>query len=102
MIARMARLRTRLSTPLAACAAAVVGAGALAAACATAETPAESHGDCVAAGCLTGTSSSSGGTTSMACTPNPACAVSWANDIFGGIVDGTAGCTTMACHGGGK
>jgi hypothetical protein len=93
-------MRPRLSTPLAACAAAVVGAGAWAA-CATAETPAESHGDCVAAGCLMGTSSSSGVTTSVACTPSTSCAVSWTNDIFAAIVDGTAGCTSMVCHGGG-
>ena len=101
MIVRMPRTRARLPIPLAACAAAVVAAGAWSA-CATAESPPESHGDCVAAGCITGTTSSSGGiTTSVACTPSATCAVSWSNDIFGGIIDGTAGCTSKVCHGGG-
>ena len=71
------------------------------ASCSTQEPPAFSDGACVAGGCAgTGatTSSSSGG---VACVVNPSCTVSWATDVFAGIVDGPAGCTSMTCHGGG-
>jgi hypothetical protein len=89
-------------TPLAACAVVLLCVAGWAAACSTQESPSESHGDCVAGGCQQGSGSSSASSTSGACTPDPGCAVKWGTDIFTGILDGPAGCTTMACHGTGK
>jgi hypothetical protein len=78
----------------------LVGVGAWVASCATTEPPAFSDGDCVAGGCAQTSGSSSGTTTSVACTVNTACAVSWQTDIFTAILDGPAGCTgTGLCHG---
>jgi hypothetical protein len=48
-----------------------------------------------------GGSGSPGETTGGVCDVNPMCKVSFANDIFKPIIDGSAGCTGAAlCHGG--
>jgi hypothetical protein len=71
-------------------------------ACATAEAPTFSAGECVAGGCQhTGTTTTTTAATT-ACNPDPGCTVHWATDIFTGILDGPAGCTSSACHGSGK
>jgi hypothetical protein len=79
------------------------------AACATEELPTFGDLGCVAGGCHdvgggSATSSSSSNTTSTSsggmCVDAP-CAVSFKDDIFGPILDGTAGCTSASgCHGG--
>jgi hypothetical protein len=79
----------------------LVGTALWSTSCATTEPPAFSDGTCVAGGCVQ-SGSSSGGTT-VACTVNTACAVSWSTDIFAAILDGPAGCTgTGLCHGVGE
>jgi hypothetical protein len=62
-----------------------------------------SDGECVAGGCVQGTTSSSGASSSSSgapCVPDAGCAVSWATDIFTGIMDTPSGCTSAGtCHG---
>lgn len=72
------------------------------AACSTVNPVAFSDGACVAGGCATLSSSSSSSSTGTPCTVSTSCTVSWATDIFTPILDGTAGCTSSECHGGGK
>jgi len=65
--------------------------------CATEELPPYGDPAKVVGGTGTETSSSTGGS----CTPNPSCAVSFANDLFP-LFQGTTKCAeTSTCHGGG-
>jgi hypothetical protein len=82
-----------------------LGTAAWAASCASAETINFSNGECVAGGCAQtgGTTSTTSSSTGGPCMVNPACSVSFATDVFAGILDGPAGCTaTGLCHGDGK
>jgi hypothetical protein len=72
--------------------------GAWAAACASVESVNFSNGDCVAGGCPQTGASSSTSSTGGPCNVDAGCAVSWQTDIFTGIIDGPAGCTSMLCH----
>lgn len=67
------------------------------AACSTEEHVRLADGGCVAGGCqgIGGFSSIAAG---GSCTPDASCAVSFKNDIFPSIIDGTAGCTANGCH----
>ncbi len=102
MTSRPDLLRRRLARSSAALVA--LGAAAWAASCASAETINFSNGECVAGGCAqTGGTTTTTTSTGGPCNVNPACTVSFAKDVFAGILDGPAACTaTGLCHGDGK
>src|SRR5262245_5210620 len=61
--------------------------------CSTAEDIKFGDGTCVAGGCLAG-----GSTGPTNCDVNEACPVSFATDVYNGILLGPAGCTGASCH----